>query len=231
MPIALDLATSDLPVIGLLIFLEGILSIDNALVLALIVRNLPPEQHKRALSYGIIGAVVFRCIAIVLAAYLMQMRWIKFVGGGYLLYLAYDYFSSGNSKEEKEARYIKKRGFWMTVLIVELTDIAFAVDSILTAVALTKKVWVVLTGGVIGLIMMRYAATVFIGLLKRFPRFESTAYFLVAIIGIKLFLDGFHLPGVDFHSPGSPAFWFFWGAMIASLVYGFTQNKPSHPGK
>lgn len=217
-------STSDLPVIGLLIFLEGILSIDNALVLALIVRGLPENQQKKALSYGIIGAFAFRAIAILLASYLMKLRWIKFAGGAYLCYLAIDYFWGGDS-DSKEVKYSKARSFWMTVLVVEITDIAFAVDSILTAVALTQKVYVVLTGGIIGLILMRFAAVGFIEILKRFPRFETTAYLLVGIIGIKLFLDGFHLASLDFHSTTSPAFWIFWATMIGAMIFGFSSPK------
>lgn len=216
------ISVADLPVIGLLVFLEGVLSIDNALVLALIVRHLPPEQHKKALSYGMIGAVVFRTIAIFLAAFLMRMRWVKFVGGAYLLYLTYGYFMGGDEDHHKQA---KARNFWRTVIVVELADIAFAVDSILSAVALTQKVWVVLTGGVLGLVLMRFAASVFIKLLDRFPRFETTAYILVGIIGLKLFIDGFHLPKIDFHSSENPAFWIFWLSMAAALIYGFTKQK------
>lgn len=215
----------DLAAIGFLIFLEGILSIDNALVLALLVRHLPRDQHRRALTYGIAGAIVFRVIAISVAAYLMRWLWVKFLGGAYLIYLALDYWWDKRSEKEEEKPEARERNFWMTVLIVELTDIAFAIDSILTAVALTTKVWVVMTGGLIGLVMMRFAATLFIKLLERFPRFEPTAYILVFIIGVKLIIDGFHLPGIDFHSATSPAFWLFWGSMGAALLFGFTKKK------
>ena len=216
----------DVVAISFLIFLEGILSIDNALVLALIVSGLPHHQHKKALTYGIVGAVVFRIIAIAAASYLMQWLWVKFVGGAYLLYLALNYWWEHRSKEaEKEAKKHKQRGFWATVIIVELTDIAFAIDSILTAVALTKKLWVVVTGGLIGLLMMRFAASIFIRLLERFPRFEPTAYILVFIIGSKLIVDGFHFPQIDFHSAKNPAFWIFWLSMLGSMLYGFTPSK------
>lgn len=223
MPIAFD----DLVAIGFLVFLEGILSIDNALVLALIVSTLPAHQQKRALTYGIVGAVVFRVIAISMASYLMQWTWVKFVGGGYLIYLALHYWWTSRkekAEEKKEAKAGGERNFWMTVLIVELTDIAFAVDSILTAVALTTKVWVVMTGGILGLIMMRFAATIFIKLLSRYPRFEPTAYLLVFIIGTKLLVDGFHFPAVNFHDAKNPAFWAFWGGMLACFLFGFTKR-------
>lgn len=227
---------NDLSAIGFLIFLEGILSIDNALVLALIVSHLPPEQHKRALTYGLVGAVVFRVIAIGMASYLMQWTWVKFVGGGYLIYLALHYWWANRSgdAEDEEVKRGTPRGFWMTVLVVELTDIAFAVDSILTAVALSSKLWVVMTGGFIGVLMMRFAASIFIKLLAKFPRFEPTAYLLVFIIGTKLIVDGFHFKNVDFHSASNPAFWVFWGSMLVSLCFGFTKKaeqvaKEHHP--
>jgi len=220
------ISVNDLAAIGFLVFLEGILSIDNALVLALIVSALPHHQQRRALTYGIVGAVVFRLIAIGMAAYLMHWWWVKFVGGAYLLYLSLHYWwTSGKEKEEEKGGIqAKERNFWMTVLVVELTDIAFAIDSILTAVALSNKVWVVMAGGVLGLIMMRFAATLFIKLLDKFPRFEPTAYMLVFIIGIKLIIDGFHLPQVDFHSAKNPAFWVFWISMALCFLFGFSKR-------
>jgi YkoY family integral membrane protein len=216
----------DAMAIGFLVFLEGILSIDNALVLALIVSTLPKHQQKKALLYGILGAVFFRLVAIGMAAYLMKWTWVKFVGGGYLVYLAVHYWwtSRQEKKAEQEGTQAKERNFWMTVLIVELTDIAFAIDSILTAVALTNKLWVVMTGGIIGLLMMRFAASMFIKLLDRFPRFEPTAYLLVWIIGTKLIIDGFHFSGVNFHDSKNPAFWLFWLSMGLSLLFGFTKS-------
>lgn len=221
------ISPDDMFAIGFLVFLEGILSIDNALVLALIVSTLPKHLQKRALTYGIVGAVVFRLIAISLAAYLMHWTWVKFVGGGYLLYLSLHYWWVSRKEKQAEEEEIKKgkeRSFWMTVLIVELTDIAFAIDSILTAVALTKKLWVVMTGGFLGLLMMRFAASMFVKLLEKFPRFEPTAYLLVFIIGTKLIIDGFHLDSVNFHDAKNPAFWIFWGSMALSLGFGFTKR-------
>lgn len=222
---------NDLVSVAFLVFLEGVLSIDNALVLALIVNPLPQHLHKRALYYGLLGAVVFRVFAISIATFLMKWTWVKFVGGAYLLYLAIRYWWVGEDHDGDKRR--EHHNFWMTVLIVELTDIAFAADSILTAVALTRKLWVVITGGVIGLIMMRFAATMFIKLLEKYPRFEPTAYILVFVIGAKLIIDGCHFSVVDFHSPRNPAFWIFWVSMALSFCYGFTkkQNTQRNPSQ
>lgn len=222
---------SDFVTIGFLIFLEGVLSIDNALVLALLVKPLPPHLQKKALTYGLIGAVVFRLMAIGMATYLMQWEWVKFVGGAYLIYLPIKYWMDKRKDEVKEAKapQSQQRAFWMTVVIVELTDVMFAIDSILTAVALSSKVWVVVTGGVIGLIAMRFAAGIFVQLLDKFPRFEPTAYILVLLVGLKLLTEGFahefQIQGINFHDPQGASFWAFWLCMGMALLYGFT--KPS----
>jgi YkoY family integral membrane protein len=200
----------DIAVIGLLVVLEGVLSIDNALVLGLLAKPLPRHLQKRALTYGLAGAFIFRLIAITTATFLMQIRIAKLIGGGYLAYVAIKHFFF--EEEEKSAQSAGAAGsvpggepcgsilsthsyrFWSTVVVIELTDIAFAVDSILAAVGLVasrEKTWVVFFGGMIGVIVMRYAAALFIRLLERFPRFEVSAYLLVATIGCKLILDWF----------------------------------------
>lgn len=213
----------DFAIIGLLIFLEGILSIDNALVLAILAKPLPKHLQKKALTYGLIGALVFRFIAILATSYLIKMRWLKFVGGGYLLWIAiHELFLKGSEESRKNTA---PRSFWKTVLIIELTDIAFAVDSILAAVALTPKFWLVFTGGVIGMILMRFSATFFITLLEKFPGLSKTAYVLVLIIGVKVIVEALEIEGMNFHSPSNPAFWVFWLLMLFTVVYGFLPRK------
>jgi YkoY family integral membrane protein len=183
----------DLTTIGLLVFLEGILSIDNALAIALIAKHLPPAQQRRALTYGLVGAFAFRFAALAVVGYLMRWVWVKYIGGAYLLWMALAHFLKPKPDTGAESDQAKKstgRSFWATVAIIELTDIAFAVDSILAAVAISNKLWVVVTGGILGVIMMRFAASVFIHLLKRFPELETTAYLLILGVGLKLVLQG-----------------------------------------
>jgi predicted tellurium resistance membrane protein TerC len=78
-----------------------------------------------------------------------------------------------------------------------------------------------------GVILMRVAANLFITLIDRFPRMEVTAYLLVLVIGTKLVVDAAKLPGVDFHSSSSPAFWIFWLTMLACLTVGLTRPEKS----
>jgi predicted tellurium resistance membrane protein TerC len=124
------------------------------------------------------------------------------------------------------------------VLSIELTDIAFAVDSIVAAIAMISshhvhgqvnpKLWLVLVGGMLGVIAMRFAAVMFIRLLDKFPRFETSAYLLVLVIGGKLVLDYFfngREVRLDFHDVKDPAFWAFWLTMLACLGFGFVRPR------
>lgn len=217
------ISAGDLTLIGFLAFLEGILSLDNALVLAMMAGRLPPEQQRKALTYGLLGAVFFRLLALGLMVYLIHLRWVKWLGGGYLLYVAVKGLLS-HKESEHHATEKAKPQFWKVVLQIELMDIAFAVDSILAAVALTNKLWIVFTGGMLGVIMMRFAATTFIKLLRKFPSLEQTAFLMVGIIGIKVVIDAFHIPGLEFDSPKHAPFWIFWGLMVSCLAYGFLKR-------
>ncbi len=189
--------SSDLITIGLLVLLEGLLSADNAIVLAVQVMPLPEDQQKKALKYGIIGAFVFRTIAVFLAVYLINVPVVKIIGAIYLVYLAIDHFIRKNKDEQTAIppprKYLGMNAFWSTVVAVELTDIVFSVDSILAAVALSNKQWVVITGGIIGIIAMRMVAGVFLDIIKRFPKLVDGAYIIVFFIGLKLFVEYFNI--------------------------------------
>ena len=137
------------------------------------------------------------------------------------------------------------KSFWMTVVVIELTDIAFAVDSILAAIGLVgpppaghpetafhPKLWVVVTGGLLGIVLMRVAATMFIRLLEKFPRFELSAYLLIIVIGLKLLADWAfnsqaHPHAIDFHNYAKPEFWIFWLSMVAAFGVGFLPARKS----
>ncbi|MEC1180214.1 TerC family protein [Metasolibacillus meyeri] len=183
-----------------LIIMEGLLSADNALVLAVLVKHLPPEQRKKALMYGMFGAYFFRFIFIGIGVYLVKFTLIKVLGAAYLMWLVIAHFKNKGDDEE-EVKEFKKSSwlvrvfgtFWATVISVELMDIAFSVDSILAAFAISDQVWVLLLGGVLGIIMMRTIAGVFLSLIERVPELEATAYILIAIISLKMFASVFGL--------------------------------------
>ncbi len=190
---------SDFLVIATLIVLEGLLSCDNAVALAILVRKLPKEQQGKALRYGIIGAYTFLFVALCLATWIISQWYLKVLGGGYLLWIAASHFMQKpknplTADEQPQAirRILGFSLFWSMVVKVELTDIAFSVDSIAAAVALSDKFYVLLLAGFIYILMMRFAAQGFIALLHKFPHLETAAFLAVATIGLKLVLE---LPG------------------------------------
>lgn len=203
--------------------LEAVLSIDNSLVLAILVRSLPKEQQRKALAYGIIGAFIFRIIAIIFAAYLMRFMFFKLIGGAYLIYLAMKHMFFFHSKEVHQVAPLSGKSFWKTVAVVELTDIAFAIDSITAAVAMTDKLLIIWLGGVLGIIFLRFMAAFLVRLLEKLPKLEDLAYQLIFFIGTKLFLDGLNV------KIEHTVFWLMMGVIIilgSSLVYrDYHQRK------
>jgi YkoY family integral membrane protein len=192
-----DVQASDLVTVALLVVLEGLLSADNAMVLAVLVLGLPPHQRQKALRYGILGAFAFRIAATMLAAYLIQVAWVKLIGAAYLLYLPYDHFKPGHEAEARRAikparAMLGLSVFWSTVVRVELTDIVFAIDSILVAVAMSNKLWVIVTGGILGIIAMRLVIGQLLALIQKYPALVDGAFVIIAWVGIKLLVEFLH---------------------------------------
>jgi len=197
----MDFYASDLLTVALLVVLEGLLSADNALVLAILVLGLPRGDQKKALRYGILGAFGFRILATLLAIHLLTLGWIKLVGAGYLMYLSMHHFfghpvEEGNRRAIKPARpMLGLSAFWATVVKVELTDIVFAVDSILVAVAMSNKTWVIITGGILGIIAMRLVIGKLLSLVRRYPALVDGAFVIIGWVSVKLLIEYMHDAG------------------------------------
>jgi YkoY family integral membrane protein len=213
-------APGDFVTIGLLIVLEGLLSADNALVMAIMVLGLPKREHQAALRYGLIGGFAFRILATLLAASLIRVGWVRLVGGLYLLYLTYTHFfrheHGENRREAPKARgWLGLSPFWATVARVELVNLAFSIDSILVAVAMSPKLWVVVTGGILGIVAMRVVVGQLIALVQRYPALVDGAFIIIAWVGVKLCWEYFHDAGyVHLEIPQ----WFSLGLIV--LIFG-----------
>lgn len=196
-----------------LIFLEGILSIDNAAILGAMVTPLPEHepvpwpkaiqhfghainkvlgpQRGAALRVGLLGAYLGRGIMLLAASYVIQNPWLKLIGAAYLIKLAIDDLSArGYTGEEDEAAQpVKTRSFWATVLAVETMDLAFSLDNVVAAVSLSDKLWVVMLGVAIGILLMRFAAGIFSKVVLKEPVLKTAAYILVFNIGVELLVE------------------------------------------
>ena len=197
-----------------LIFLEGILSIDNAAVIGALVSPLPDDRHVEwpkalqrigewlhpvlgnqrmaALRVGLLGAYVGRGAMLFFTSFLIHNSWIKLIGAAYLIHLAFDNLedmTGGGGEEDEEMRPVKMQSFWATVLTVETMDLIFSIDNVVAAVSLSDKIWVVMVGVGIGILTMRFAAGIFSYAVTREPILKQAAYVLVFNIGIELILD------------------------------------------
>jgi YkoY family integral membrane protein len=172
-----------------IMILEIVLSIDNAAVLAAMVKELPKEQQKKALTYGIAGAYVFRGLALLFASVLIKLVWLKVAGGLYLMYLAYNALST-NVEQGGESKMTIKIPFlsalWSTIVAIEMMDLVFSIDNVFAAVAFTPNLWLICGGVFIGILAMRFATTKFVKVLEKNPILERVAYWVIGALGLKL---------------------------------------------
>lgn len=207
------------------------------LVLAVMVRHLKGDLQRKALAYGIGGAVVLRIVGVLLASFVLKYWWLRAFGALYLAYLAISHFTK-KGDHQAEGGNKRQMGFWMTVVMLNLTDLAFSVDSILAGVALIPRgmpsnqgLTIVIIGGIIGLILMRIAATLFLKLLNKYPAFDTVAYALVGWIAVKLGIET--LEAAHEVYPAVPTFHMapvvFWGVMATIAVVGsfLATRKPA----
>lgn len=198
-----------------LIFLEGILSLDNAAVLGAMVAPLPNNlpvpwprplqrlghaldpllgtQRDAALKVGLLGAYLGRGIMLGLATFIARNAWLRLIGGLYLLYLALHYLGMLGREQaayvQDEHRKLQQTGFWSVVLAVELADLAFSLDNVVAAVGLSKDFRIILLGVAIGIVLMRFAASWFSRLIEWEPNLETAAYLLILAISVQVLLD------------------------------------------
>lgn len=241
-------------VLLVLIGLEGLLAADNAVVMAVMVKHLPKAQQKKALFYGLAGAFVFRFVALFMITLLVNIWQIQALGAAYLLFISFKHIYDQRKGQEHsiEPEATKGSCFWMTVLKIELADIAFAIDSMLAAVALaitlphlnlfnmedigginSGQFTVMLAGGLIGVIIMRFAAHKFVQLLEKFPQLETAAFVVVGWVGVKLLVmtlshEKLGILPHDFpHStPWTITFWIVLvGIVVVGALVGLKKNR------
>lgn len=194
-----------------LVFLEGLLSIDNAAVLGAMVVHLPQHegirwpralaklgprldgvlgpQRTAALRVGLLGAYLGRGLMLLVASLIVQNPWLKIVGAAYLVRLAFDNLGMAEpGEEDAHVHPIAANTFWPVVLTVEMTDLIFSLDNVVAAVSLSNQLWVVMLGVAIGIVLMRFAAGWFSKAVEREPVLKTAAYILILNIGVELLL-------------------------------------------
>ncbi|MDN3019606.1 hypothetical protein PH210_25915 [Paenibacillus sp. BSR1-1] len=225
----------------ILIVLEGLLSTDNALVLAIMARHLPVKQQRKAINLGLTFAFIFRIAAIFIISSLFGLWQIQAVGAAYLIFIALKHLL----KSDHEEKVHKRKSYLVTVAQIAFADIAFAVDSILAAVALVidlpdtplgeiggmdgAQFIVIVLGAIAGLLAIRFAAGFFVKVLAKRPSLEKAAMVLVGWVGIKLFIHTLAHPSVHMIPLGfiEGSLWntAFWSVLILIALGGWILTK------
>jgi YkoY family integral membrane protein len=203
-----------------LVALEAVLSADNAVALASISQGLAEEKMRRqALNIGLILAYILRMTLILFATWVVNYWQFQVLGAGYLLWLVFQYFSSkdGENDEDKLPKYTN---IWQAIPTIAITDLAFSLDSVATAVAVSTDTWLVISGATIGIIILRFMAGLFIRWLDEYTHLEDAGYVTVALVGIKLFVRAVR-PELEISEL------LVVGTIAIIFAWGFSQRKDS----
>ena len=179
-----------LTLLPVLVVLELVLSADNAVALAAIARSgQQPEQERLALNIGIGLALVLRMALIVVAQWVLQNAWIQLLAAVYLLWLFVDHLRSEQDDpqaESAEGQGGGARSLLKTVVLLAFTDLAFSIDSVAAAVAVSDQILLIGTGAIIGIIALRFTSGLFIRWLDIYPRLETAGFLAVAFVALRL---------------------------------------------
>jgi tellurite resistance protein TerC len=200
------------------IILDGILSIDNAAALAALAKTLPKKQQGIALRAGILGAYIGRGLMLFIVGWLLANSWVKLLGAGYLLYLCGTHFLSWPPLFNFNFKGLNN--FWKTVIMIEIADLAFSLDNVAAVVALSSHIWIIIIGVCISILIMRFAANIFIKLINFEPLLEHAAFVLIGAIAIELILKFF-----NFDINSVVQFCISIGIIVGFIFYGQVSRR------
>ena len=205
----------------ILIALELLLSADNAVALASLTKSLESsELRSRALNIGITISLLFRIILIILSNVLLKFILIRVFAGFYLIYLFFSnvFLNSDIENTENETNNKNNFRFLRVVALLSITDFAFSIDSITTAVAISDQYILIIFGAVIGVLALRFTSGIFLKLLDIFSRLETAGYVAILIIGIKLLLNTLIKESI------LPDYYFYILILFA-FIWGFSKKE------
>ncbi|KAB8317647.1 TerC family protein [Tolypothrix campylonemoides VB511288] len=207
-------------VLLILIFLEAVLSADNAIALAAIAQGLEDKKLEReALNIGLVVAYVLRITLLLTATWVQQFWQFELLGAAYLLWLVFQHFTSEEG-EDNQHHGPRFSSLWQAIPVLALTDLAFSLDSVTTAIAVSNETWLVITGTTIGVVTLRFMAGLFIKWLDEYVYLEDAGYITVALVGLRLLLKVVNDSLV-------PPQWFMITAIALILAWGFSKRTES----
>ncbi|MDV3353730.1 DUF475 domain-containing protein [Leptolyngbyaceae cyanobacterium CCMR0082] len=203
-----------------LVAMEAVLTADNAIALAGLAQTLQqPELERRALNIGLGLAYVFRMLLVVGTAWVLQFWQFELAGALYLLWLAGRYFTT---KPPDSSQLVQASSHWQIIPLMVLTDLAFSLDSVTTALAISQELWLIMLGGTIGVVLLRFLAGLFIQWLQEFVYLEDAGYWAVALVGMRLLLRVVNPEWV-------PPEWAMISLIAVLFIWGFSRRTSEIP--
>ncbi len=207
-----------IPILVLLVALESVLSADNAIALAALVQGLEDAVlQRRALNLGLVAAFVLRILLILTATWVINFWQFELAGAAYLLWLAIQYFTSQDNGEH-EHHGPRFSSLWQAIPLIAMTDLAFSLDSVTTAIAVSRNQWLVITGGIVGVITLRFMAGLFIRWLDEFTHLQDAGYITVTLVGLRLLVRVINDNWV-------PPEWLMLTSIALIFLWGFSQRN------
>lgn len=204
----------------ILVALEAVLSADNAIALASISRGLPDAKLQRqALNYGLLIAYILRISLILMATWVIKYWQFELAGALYLLWLVLQYFTSREGEGEDNHHGLHFTSLWQTIPMIAFTDLAFSLDSVTTAIAISDRIGLIIAGGTIGVITLRFLAGLFIRWIKEYVHLEDAGYITVGLVGLRLLLKVIDPSLV-------PPQWLTITTILSIFVWGFSKRNP-----
>ncbi|MEQ8464048.1 TerC family protein [Coleofasciculus sp. E1-EBD-02] len=204
-------------VLLILVALEAVLSADNAIALATIAQGLEDKQLQRqALNFGLVVAYILRISLILTATWVVKFWQFELLGAAYLLWLVFEHFTS---EEDEQHHHHGPRftSLLQVIPLIAITDLAFSLDSVTTAIAISNQIWLVLAGGTIGVITLRFMAGLFIRWLQEYVNLEDAGYITVGIVGLRLLVRAINPEFV-------PPEWLMITIIALIFLWGFSQR-------
>ena len=213
------------PLLPVIVSLELVLSADNAVALASITKNLNNiDLQRKALNIGIFIALLLRILVILTAQFFLNFWPVKLIGGIYLISLSISKFLSlNNNDSDKNINENSEKSnisLFKVILLLSVTDLAFSIDSITAAVAISDQFLLVITGAIIGVIALRFTSGLFIKWLEIYINLEKAGYIAVGLIGLKLIIQ------LVLFKLVIPEYLFFL-IMLFVFIWGFSKKNSS----
>jgi len=202
-----------------IIWVNIILSGDNAVVIALAARSLPVRQQKQAVMWGAGAAVVLRIILTIVAVELLRLPWLRLIGGVLLFWIAVKLMVPEDGGDDGVE---SSDNLWAAIKTILIADLVMSLDNVIAVAAVAKDSFVLLILGLaISIPLVIFGATMLMKLMGRWPIIISIGAALIGYVaGEMLVTDPVVKDWVD-----ANAAWLHWAAAVAGAIFVVALGK------